>query len=378
MFFTSTAISRAVRAAAARGEVRRIGPRLYARAGPDPVERVVARHRWSILAGYLPGAVVTDATAFTLSPAADRSLCVAAGAHRTIELPGLRLRARRGHGPLAGDTPFMDGLYLASEPRRFLENLRDTRARDGFRWTLGERAVGERLERVAAVRGPDALRELRDAARDLSGELGLPHAYTRLEALVARLLGARAVPGRDMPAPRFDGLPCDPGRVELFDVLLAALADRPAPARPASRATGTAQFAAWERRLSARVPEARPAGGPIPPGLVPGTMRQGRKRYAALAPGFPRAVFQAFLLSEVRPLPERNDEVARMRMNAELSAAGEQRIIVTAELRDAYADGLRMLSAAGDPRPFIAALDAAQAATAAIDWTNPPLETVSR
>ncbi len=371
VFFTSTSISRAVRAAVATGDLRQVGPRLYARAGPDPVERVVARHRWAILAGYLPGAVVVDATAFTLAPSADGSLCVAAGTHRTIELPGLRLRARRGHGPVVGDTPFMDGLFLASEARRFLENLRDARARGGFRWTLAEPQLLERLDRVAAVRGADGLCALREDARQVSAELGTSKELTRLEALIARRLRpgpAGAHPRRDVPAPRIEGLPCDPARVELFDVLLAALAARPVPSRAASPSTGTPQFAAAEQRLSARVPETEPAAGPVQPGLVRGTLRQGHKRYAALPPGFARAAFQAFLLSEVRPLPEGNDRVARMRMNAELTAVGEQRIIITAHHRDAYMDGLRALSSAGDPEPFIAALDTAQATTAAIDW----------
>ena len=369
MFFTSTAISRAVRAAVADGDLRRIGPRLYARTGPDPVERMVARHRWAILAGYLPGAVVVDATAFTLAPAPDGSLCVAAGVHRTIDLPGLRLRARRGHGPVGGDTPFMDGLFLASEARRFLENLRDARARGGFRWTLPEAEVLERLDRIAAVRGADGLNALREDARRVSAELGARVELARLEQQIGRRLrpdGAR--PGHDAPAPRIEGLPCDPVRVELFDVLLAALAARPMPSRAASPSSGTPQFAAAEQRLSARVPDAEPAAGPVHPALVRGTLRQGHKRYAALPPGFARAAFQAFLLSEVRPLPEGNDRVARMRMNAELSAVGEQRIIITAEQRDAYLDGLRRLSTGSDPEPFLAALDAAQAATAAIDW----------
>jgi len=373
VFFTSTSISRAVRAAVATGDLRQVGPRLYARVGPEPLERVVARHRWAILAGYLPGAVVVDATAFTLAPSPDGSLCVAAGTHRTIELPGLRLRARRGHGPVDGDTPFMDGLFLASEARRFLENLRDARAHGGFRWTLLRPQVVERLDRVAAVRGPDGLLALREDARRASAALGTPTELARLEALIARRLrpashGART--GHDAPAARIEGLPCDPARVELFDALLAALATHPVPARPASASSATPQFAAAEQRLSARVPDAEPAAGPVAPGLVRGTLRQGHKRYAALPPGFPRAAFQAFLLSEVRPLPEGNDRVARMRMNAELSAVGEQRIIITADHRDAYLDGLRALSSAGDPMPFIAALAAAQAATASIDWAS--------
>ncbi len=267
----------------------------------------------------------------------------------------------------------MDGVFLASEARRFLENLRDTRARGGFRWTLPEPQVLERLDRVMAVRGADALRTLREDARIVSAELGTPAELARLEALIARRLrpsGPGARPGEDVPAPRIDGLPCDPARVELFDVLLSALATHPVPSRAASPSSATTQFAEAEQRLSARVPEARPPGGPVHPGLVRGTLRQGHKRYAALPPGFPRAAFQAFLLSEVRPLPEGNDHVARMRMNAELTAVGEQRIVITADLRDAYADGLRRLSSHGDPEPFIEALDAAQAATAAIDWAS--------
>jgi len=57
-------------------------------------------------------------------------------------------------------------------------------------------------------------------------------------------------------------------------------------------------------------------------------------------------------------------------MNAELSAAGEQRIVIPIVYRDNYLQGLRALSRNGNPQPLIRVLDFAQAYTAAIDWSD--------
>lgn len=43
---------------------------------------------------------------------------------------------------------------------------------------------------------------------------------------------------------------------------------------------------------------------------------------------FARAVFMMFMVSEVHPLDDGNGRVACVMMNAELSANGEQRVII--------------------------------------------------
>jgi fido (protein-threonine AMPylation protein) len=56
-----------------------------------------------------------------------------------------------------------------------------------------------------------------------------------------------------------------------------------------------------------------------------------------------------FLISEVHPFDDGNGRLARLAMNAELSAAGEARILLPLISRNDYLNGLRRLSRDGDP-----------------------------
>ncbi len=114
------------------------------------------------------------------------------------------------------------------------------------------------------------------------------------------------------------------------------------------------------------------AGGTsfVHPDLVEGTLYEGYRYYEALPAGLPRAIFMMFLVAEVHPFTDGNGRVARVLMNAELTAAGEQRIVVPLSFRDNYLQGLRALSRSDNPRPIVRVLDFAQRYAAAIDWTD--------
>ena len=72
----------------------------------------------------------------------------------------------------------------------------------------------------------------------------------------------------------------------------------------------------------------------------------------------------------MHPFADGNGRVARVLMNAELSAVGEQRIVIPIVYRDDYLQGLRALSRNANPRPLIRVLDFAQEYAAAIDWSD--------
>src|SRR5580700_6589549 len=133
VFFSSTQTSRAIRRLLEAGEVRHIEGRLYTQNLVDPLADVVRRRVWDVAAGYFPGAVIVDRTAFELRPSgAEGSVFLCSGTRRIVRLPGVVLNCRRGPGPASGDQPFMgSGLYLSSWPRRFLENMHPSRARSG-------------------------------------------------------------------------------------------------------------------------------------------------------------------------------------------------------------------------------------------------------
>lgn len=108
----------------------------------------------------------------------------------------------------------------------------------------------------------------------------------------------------------------------------------------------------------------------VHPDLVVGTLVEGYRVRQPLPSGLPRAIFMMFLIGEVHPFTDGNGRVARILMNAELSAVGEQRIVIPIAYRDNYLQGLRALSQNGNPEPLVRVLDFAQAYAAAIEWSD--------
>lgn len=240
----------AVHRAVTRGGLARIGNRLYTRTVHQPLEEVVRRNVWDVVRLLVPDAVVVDRTAFSTMPAPDDSVCVAAGTRRrTIELPGLRIRIRPG-APAEGDASFM-GIWLSSDPRRYLDNLRRSRARGGFRWTVDVEDVEQRLERFAAQRGEQALNELRDQARSLTEVLDAGQAFERLDHIIGNLLGTRnarliTAQGRARAA----GMAYDSDAIKRLDGLAAALNDEPPALRAATPSSFSSEFSFWESYFS--------------------------------------------------------------------------------------------------------------------------------
>ena len=451
VFFSTTPSSRAIRRLLDAGKVRHVEGRLYTKNLADPLADVVRRGVWDIAAGYFPGAVIVDRTAFELRPAgAEGSVFLCSATRRIVRLPGIVLNCRRGPSPARGDQPFMGGgLYLSSWPRRFLENVRASRARSGVSRTLSAAELERQLQAVLVNQGEEELNRLRDEARGLAHEIGAEREGERLASIIGALLGtgesepitARA---RAMRA----GVGWDERRLPLFDELMAALhahvpvnrperpahmgapfaffeayfsnfiegteflvseaedivfagampADRPEDAHDilgtydlvadaTARARVPSDFATLEgilRAAHACVLAARTEMAPgeyktranragqtefVVPALVRGTLQQGMERYLALVPGFQRAVFAMFLVSEVHPFADGNGRVARALSNAELSAAGQQRLIVPTVFRDDYLQALRAMSRQADPTPLIRVLDRAQDFCAQLDWT---------
>ena len=137
------------------------------------------------------------------------------------------------------------------------------------------------------------------------------------------------------------------------------------------------------RRIMSGRPETRPgefkvagnrAGQTIfvAPDLVRGTLEQGFALCRSLESPFQRAVYMMFLVSEVHPFADGNGRVARVMMNAELVAGGEERIVIPTAFRDDYLAALRALSRTRRPEPLVQALDYAQRWTMAVDWSSIP------
>jgi hypothetical protein len=454
VFLSDARTSRAVGTAVKAGRARKVGPRLYTRNTEAPLEQVVRRNWQRIAALYFPDAVVVDRSAFEAKPAEDGSLFLDVGASRVrrapLRLPGLTIRPRSGPGPIAGDMPFMTGLHFSGPARKFLDNMRPSRAgRGGVARTLSRAEIENELIRLVSVRGTEALNELRDKARETAEPLDATAEMGALDDLVGTVLGTRTAHLKTSVAhANRRGLGFDPRRLELFDALQTHLMQTPLPSRAEQPDSFPAlsfiesYFSNWiegtefelkeaeeivfegavpegrfedahdvlgafelvdDANLRARVPSGpqdligllrshhalmlarRPAVNPgsfklkpnragattfVHPDLVEGTLSEGYRYYEPLSAGLTKAIFMMFLIGEVHPFTDGNGRVARVLMNAELSAVGEQRIVIPIVCRDNYLQALRALSRNGNPRPLIRTLDFAQQYAAAIDWSD--------
>lgn len=91
----------------------------------------------------------------------------------------------------------------------------------------------------------------------------------------------------------------------------------------------------------------------VNPENIQGTLEQGFQRYLNLPPGFARAAFMMFLISEVHPFIDGNGRISRIMMNSELFIAAHSTIIIPNVYRDDYLLSLRALSRRDRPEPLL-------------------------
>ncbi len=108
----------------------------------------------------------------------------------------------------------------------------------------------------------------------------------------------------------------------------------------------------------------------VDPGLVRGTLLQGFIRLESIADPFGRAAYMMFMISEVHPFDDGNGRVARLFMNAELSAAKLARIIIPIVYRDDYMMGMRTITRNKDDAAYIRMLIRAQDFSRRIDFST--------
>ncbi len=114
----------------------------------------------------------------------------------------------------------------------------------------------------------------------------------------------------------------------------------------------------------------------VQPDEVEGTLVQAFRRYDGLPAGFARALYAMFVVSEVHPFVDGNGRMARVLMNSELSAAGQQRILVPTVYRNNYLQALRALSRNDNPDPLSKVMDFAQRYSHELDFSS--LESAQR
>ncbi len=242
VFVSDTAISKAVSVAVARGQLRKLGSRLYTRNMDEEPERLVLRNWYYLITAYFPDALITDRTALENQPAPDGSVCLISEKKRDVVLPGLVFRPRKGSKPLESDRPFIGGARLASHARAYLENMRPSRARGArLARTLSRKEIEDRLDTLIRNQGEEAPNRLRDKARKIAPQLDLEREFDELNELIGTLLGTRdaEIKGEAGKA-RAAGRPFDPERISLFETLFTALRETLPVARPVLKRTGAA------------------------------------------------------------------------------------------------------------------------------------------
>ena len=482
VFFDDVA-SRATLSKAVRdGRIRRIAPRLYSADLESSADEIVLANRWPILGRLLPGALIADRSAAEDGRVTGGRLFVVADTTRkSIGLPGLEVRIRPGtpfDAPVA-DPLWSDGLRMSSPARTLLDNLTESRRRDGkAARTLTLSEIEDWLARKAIAWDIRRIERLRTEATALAEAAGAADRLRAIEQLFEHLSGdspPRAHAGRLLVALR-EGRAWDEHRMAMFERVASQLSDtadwdipdglpastqpeevafyeaylsqvpgrRTVPSRvpdelplyeayfsnyiegtvftldearriiesnepPASRPAdghdilGTYRCVADPvgRRATSEDPErlilalrerhqaiqaGRPDMGPgqwkteansvggypfVEPALVEGTLRKGLGLMPRVRPGFWRALYVLFVVTEVHPFTDGNGRVARVMMNAELSAVGQARIVIPSVYRNEYIASLRRASTqGGDVRALARVLAHAWRWTAAMPWSE--------
>lgn len=108
----------------------------------------------------------------------------------------------------------------------------------------------------------------------------------------------------------------------------------------------------------------------VDPSLVEGTLRRGFELASSVPAGFLRALYLMMMVSEVHPFADGNGRVARVMMNAELSAVDAARIIIPSVYRNEYIACLRRTSASegADVSALVRVMSFAWRWTAAMPW----------
>lgn len=108
----------------------------------------------------------------------------------------------------------------------------------------------------------------------------------------------------------------------------------------------------------------------VEPALVRGTLIEGSTLARNVPEGLARAIYLAFLVSEVHPFADGNGRISRLVMNAELSRTGEARIIIPTLFHEEYVDCQRQLSRQNVPDGHVRALSLIHAWTVAFDYSE--------
>lgn len=106
----------------------------------------------------------------------------------------------------------------------------------------------------------------------------------------------------------------------------------------------------------------------VAPDLVEATLATGLAFASRLLDPFARGVYVSFLVSEIHPFADGNGRLARVMLNAELSAQAQARVIIPTVYRNEYISALKAATHNAAFDPIVAVLRFAQRWTARVDF----------
>lgn len=228
--FTSsnTAEARRISRLAKSGKLLKIAPKIYTSNHYKSPE-VLIRENWRrIVAHFYPGAVVSHRSAFMGGQPVDNSVFITTHLTKNMLLPGLVIRLLKGKSATEYDMSLPeDELFMSSEARYLMENLQPARAQKSISKSMGKARVEQYIEKIIRNRGEDVINKIRDQARLICNQLGLIREFNSLEKIIGALLSTqnRDILQTEVGRSRAAGMPYDPDRLKLFEILFTCLCD---------------------------------------------------------------------------------------------------------------------------------------------------------
>ncbi len=234
-----TALTKGQRA----GRYVKIAKGIYSADTDSEAASIVAANLWQIIAEYCPDAVVVDRTA-ALGGRVDGGVVTLATDARTTNftLPGVHVlvRPRVSHD---SDLAWPAGLHMATPARALVDNLAESRGRDGRPGrTLSQAELQDWVAEKRLSRDERRLRQLEKDAVELAPELGQDPKV--VHGLFASIAGDELPAHLSGPLARaaLRGTAWDTRRLEMFEACANQLLLEGAPVLPAPEPDGELPF----------------------------------------------------------------------------------------------------------------------------------------
>ena len=216
------------------GAIKKIAPRIYTSNLDEEPATIISRNILRILGTQYPGALLSHRSALEFKPTASGHIFVTYTYTKKIELPGVTIRFMEGPNPIEQDNIISGTLHASQKERAYLENLQVSRQPGPDSKTITIPELEEKLEQVIKISGEDGLNQIRDRARDIAEQLGMQSEFEKLNKIIGALLSTK--PSKILTSPvaraRVFGVPYDPNRLMLFEILFISLKSKEFPSRP--------------------------------------------------------------------------------------------------------------------------------------------------